>query len=58
MCSRSDTTDPVRRLRLGAAARALVDENRGSKDKTLNVLAELLPPDGPRAVVRPFRLVH
>ena len=50
--------DPVRRLRLGAAARALVDENRGSKDKTLNVLAELLPPDGPRAVVRPFRLVH
>jgi len=50
--------DPVRRLRLGAAARALVDENRGSKDKTLNVLAELLPPQGPRAVVRPFRLVH
>ena len=50
--------DPVRRMRLGAAARALVDENRGSKDKTLNVLAELLPPDGPRAVVRPFRLVH
>ena len=50
--------DPVRRTRLGAAARALVDENRGSKDKTLNVLAELLPPDGPRAVVRPFRLVH
>jgi 3-deoxy-D-manno-octulosonic-acid transferase len=50
--------DPVRRMRLGAAARALVDQNRGSKDKTLNVLAELLPPDGPRAVVRPFRLVH
>ena len=51
--------DPVRRTRLGVAARALVDENRGSKDKTLNVLAELLPPpDGPRAVVRPFRLVH
>jgi 3-deoxy-D-manno-octulosonic-acid transferase len=50
--------DPVRRVRLGAAARALVDENRGSKDKTLNVLAELLPPQGPRAVVRPFRLVH
>jgi 3-deoxy-D-manno-octulosonic-acid transferase len=50
--------DPVRRSRLGAAARVLVDENRGSKDKTLNVLAELLPPDGPRAVVRPFRLVH
>jgi 3-deoxy-D-manno-octulosonic-acid transferase len=52
--------DPVRRTRLGAAARTLVDENRGSKDKTLNVLAELLPPrEGPRgAVVRPFRVVH
>ena len=50
--------DPVRRTRLGTAARALVDENRGSKDKTLDVLAELMPPDGPRAVVRPFRLVH
>jgi 3-deoxy-D-manno-octulosonic-acid transferase len=52
--------DPVRRNRLGAAARALVDENRGSKDKTLNVLAELLPSrEGPRpAVVRPFRVIH
>ena len=27
--------DPVRRARLGAAARALVDANRGAKDKTL-----------------------
>jgi 3-deoxy-D-manno-octulosonic-acid transferase len=52
--------DPVRRTRLGVSARALVTENRGSKDKTLNVLAELLPPaEGPRpAVVRPFRRVH
>ena len=52
--------DPVRRARLGAAARALVDANRGAKDKTLDVLAELLPPrDGPRPrVVRPFRVVH
>ena len=36
--------DPVRRARLGAAARALVDANRGAKDKTLKVLAELFPP--------------
>src|SRR5262245_2522363 len=28
-------TDPVRRARLGAAARALVEANRGAKDKTL-----------------------
>ena len=53
-------TDPVRRARLGAAARALVEANRGAKDKTLAVIAELLPTgDGARrAVVRPFRLVH
>jgi len=49
--------DPVRRARLGAAARALVDANRGAKDTTLRVLAELLPPDPP-AVVRPFRVIH
>src|SRR5262249_24476976 len=53
-------TDPVRRARLGAAARALVEANRGAKNKTLEVIADLLPPgDGHgRAVVRPFRLVH
>jgi 3-deoxy-D-manno-octulosonic-acid transferase len=50
-------SDPVRRARLGAAARALVDANRGAKDTTLRVLAELLPP-GPPAVVRPFRVIH
>ena len=50
-------SDPVRRARLGAAARALVDANRGAKDKTLVVVGELLPPDR-RAVVRPFRVVH
>jgi 3-deoxy-D-manno-octulosonic-acid transferase len=49
--------DPVRRARLGAAARALVDANRGAKDATLRVLAELLPPEPP-AVVRPFRVIH
>jgi len=53
-------TDPVRRARLGAAARALVEANRGAKHKTLEVIAEVLPPDDGhgRAVVRPFRLVH
>jgi 3-deoxy-D-manno-octulosonic-acid transferase len=49
-------TDPVRRARLGAAARALVEANRGAKDKTLALIAELLPV--PSAVVRPFRVVH
>ncbi len=51
--------DPVRRARLGAAARALVDANRGAKDKTLAVVTALVPPDrAPGAVVRPFRVVH
>ena len=35
--------DPVRRARLGAAARALVEANRGARGKTLAVIAELLP---------------
>jgi 3-deoxy-D-manno-octulosonic-acid transferase len=48
-------TDPVRRARLGAAARALVDANRGAKVKTLAVISELLPHDGDGGVVRPFR---
>jgi len=53
-------TDPVRRARLGAAARALVEANRGAKDKTLDVVAELLPPGDAhgRTIVRPFRRVH
>jgi 3-deoxy-D-manno-octulosonic-acid transferase len=52
--------DPVSRARLGAAARALIDANRGAKDRTLAVVAELLPPDPRRrsAVVRPFRVIH
>jgi 3-deoxy-D-manno-octulosonic-acid transferase len=50
-------TDPVRRARLGAAARALVEANRGAKGKTLAVVSELLHP-GEGGVVRPFRLVH
>jgi 3-deoxy-D-manno-octulosonic-acid transferase len=50
-------TDPVRRARLGAAARALVEANRGAKDKTLAAIAALLPSTTP-GVVRPFRLVQ
>jgi 3-deoxy-D-manno-octulosonic-acid transferase len=53
---RNLVTDPVRRARLGAAARALVDANRGAKDKTMAVLADLLP--APGGVVRSFRLVQ
>jgi 3-deoxy-D-manno-octulosonic-acid transferase len=49
--------DPVRRARLGAAARALVEANRGAKDKTLSVIAGLAPSSN-RSVVRPFRLVQ
>ena len=52
-------TDSVLRARLGAAARALVEANRGAKDKTLAVIADLLPPTVTGAsVVRPFRRVH
>ena len=51
--------DPVRRAKLGAAARALVDTNRGAKDRTLAVVADLLPPGDQRAAaVRPFRVSH
>ena len=52
--------DPVRRARLGAAARALVETNRGAKNRTLAVITGLLRPDGRQrsAVVRPFRVVH
>jgi 3-deoxy-D-manno-octulosonic-acid transferase len=49
--------DPVRRASLGAAARALVDANRGAKDRTLEALERLLPPARP-ATVHPFRVVH
>ena len=52
--------DPVRRARLGAAARALIDANRGAKDRTLAVIADLLPPHerGRTATLHPFRVVH
>jgi 3-deoxy-D-manno-octulosonic-acid transferase len=49
--------DPVERARLGAAARALVEANRGAQPRTLEAIAEILPPPGSRGVVRPFRVV-
>ena len=49
--------DPVRRASLGAAARALVEANRGARTKSLAAIAQLLPPDDPGNVVRPFRRV-
>ena len=36
--------DPVRRASLGAAARALVDSNKGARAKTFGDMAALLPP--------------
>ena len=52
-------SDPVRRARLGAAARALVEANRGARDRTLAVIADVLPAAERRpAVVRPFRVIH
>jgi 3-deoxy-D-manno-octulosonic-acid transferase len=50
--------DPVRRASLGAAARALVEANRGARVRTLDALAELLPPGEAPGKVRPFRLVE
>lgn len=50
-------TDPVRRARLGAAARALVEANRGARDRTLEAVERLLPA-GRTATVHPFRVVH
>ena len=50
-------SDPVRRASLGAAARALVEANRGARAKTLAVIAQAFP-DAPPNVVRPFRVVH
>jgi 3-deoxy-D-manno-octulosonic-acid transferase len=52
--------DPVRRARLGAAARALIEANRGAKEKTMTVVTNLVPPsEGERSgVVRSFRMVH
>ena len=48
--------DPVQRAALGAAGRALVAANRGATDRSLAVMAALLPPAAAAAagVVRPF----
>lgn len=43
-------SDGVERGRLGASARALVEANRGAKPRTLEAVAALLPPAGPRLV--------
>lgn len=47
-------SDPVRRASLGAAARALVEANRGARGKSLATIAQLLPTDAPGTVI-PFR---
>ena len=47
-------SDPVRRASLGAAARALVEANRGARAKSLGAIAQLMPSDGAGVVV-PFR---
>ena len=47
--------DSVERARLGAAARALVEANRGARTRTLEVMTRLLVPPGGRGVVTPFR---
>ena len=49
--------DPVRRATLGAGARALVEANRGARSRSLATIAQLLPPDNPGDVVRPFRRI-
>jgi len=49
--------DANRRARLGAAARALVEANRGTRGKTMAAIAKLLPPQD-AGNVRPFRVVH
>ena len=50
--------DPVRRARIGAAARALVEANRGASDRTMGVIAGLLPSSDRGGSVRPFRVVQ
>ena len=47
-------SDPVRRASLGAAARALVEANRGARQRSLAVITQLLPSDGSGTVL-PFR---
>lgn len=48
-------SDAPRRASLGAAARALVESNRGARERTLLALEALLPPGTGRGTVVPFR---
>jgi 3-deoxy-D-manno-octulosonic-acid transferase len=50
--------DPVKRASLGAAARALVEANRGARGRSLAAIAQLLPRASAQGVVTPFRRVH
>ena len=50
--------DPVRRTALGAAARAMVEANRGARERTLEALERVLPSEPRGANVRPFRRTH
>jgi 3-deoxy-D-manno-octulosonic-acid transferase len=50
-------TDRERAAKLGAAARAIVEANRGAKEHSLAAIEELLPAQSVRAV-RPFRILH
>jgi len=47
--------DRVRQASLGAAARALVEANRGAKEKTLEAVYGLLPAQSATGIVTPFR---
>jgi len=49
--------DPTRRAALGRSAQAIVETNHGARERTLAVIAELLPPGGARHT-RPFRVVR
>lgn len=51
--------DPGERTRLGASARAVVETNRGAKEKSLDAITRLLPPETVAAAAgRSLRLVR
>ena len=51
--------DPVTRARLGAAAKALMEANRGARQRTLTAVTDVLrSDDGSHGAVLPFRVVH
>jgi 3-deoxy-D-manno-octulosonic-acid transferase len=49
--------DVARRHALGRAAQGIVDASHGARERTLAAIAPLLPRDGAKPKVRPFRLV-